>query len=1284
MSLWHSPTPGQNNLVTLFLVFGCQAAGRGSKSPTCKHNVTSSFYHGLHGNTTFDVEDLRSVPNDPSCLQLANSELEEGARTSQANHKAIGMEDATRPTGDGDEDIADAVGRLSVNSSQPTDIPTRDSPAVEKDAKPAPAFPSTQRPLSKPPPGTATSIKTPKEDPDRPGNSASLLRKASTTSLRDRATPPQSPHARRIISSPSSTKLTKPTTPDLNATPPLTAASVAREYLEEDLSNNQNTSLAHGCLETTVILQDDCYGHRYSRPRTSKAGLSTIVERPERIHAALMGVSTAYVRLGGRHVDGSAAPVPLRGPHTFHQHPLSVLRVPRRVSLTAPAVTAVHGMDWMNELATMCDGAEAKLAAGGKELTRPETQGNSGNPAPFAKPAFHEGDLYLCSQSRDALEGAIGGVCEAVDRVFGDNTCKRCFVCIRPPGHHCSADMPSGFCWLNNVHIGIAHAAIDHGLTHAAIIDFDLHHGDGSQAITWSHNAKVNFLPKNAPITKKRPIGYFSLHDINSYPCEMGDEDKVRNASLCIENAHGQSIWNVHLQPWKSESHFWELYETKYATLLEKVRSFLKSHSDRLRQHPTRPQPKAAIFLSAGFDASEWESPHMQRHQVNVPTAFYERITRDIISLANEAELGVDGRVVSVLEGGYSDRALTSGVLSHVCGLVNAETAESEQKPSAATVDGVNPDFANYTISGAPVKASIVPRSVKTDASWWSLPNLELLEETLSPKTTIEAPKKRRSDVKPTYTTVTESYKAKIVAPGPSRRSSSGSMFNQLSNNAEPRIPSPPPPEVDWATAAVELGRLLVPNDRETGSHRPEELNAEASRVRREKLLGKPPGVESKSADPARMNLREKRPKASPVEAKQDFRPQSKAGRRKTIADVKTLSEEMLEKPPLGDASDGQRPGRVTRRRSSAASSIISAFSEVDTQPLKTNPFAAANEADRVTKSATSAKARSEPVKSRIAKRPPVSRKISGSTVSTGMPEENQVSQISSIPEKSPEEQNLPEEQGVDQIASGMKKMSIKLNVPSREEHDAREKARVTSTKPKPQPAAPTSKAVKKPTTAKSRAKVTSPAKQRGKATPSNQVAAANSDDAHLPLPHEATAAGSDAAPLQASSKAEEKSQASVTGSTDSSAQLPDPPPIPSEVVMNDAFDPGSSATSDIPQAGQTTFTPKHPTVDAIIPQALPATPSTVRRLKQDLPVFTATSPINFAPRAPPPSNAVNPSEQKPIGALNSRTANEDLQLTRSLEGVGSAKTSAEATSLAEGGTIWDVPETPQAKKQSL
>ena len=93
----------------------------------------------------------------------------------------------------------------------------------------------------------------------------------------------------------------------------------------------------------------------------------------------------------------------------------------------------------MEELRIMCDGAEAKLAMNGKELVRPELNRSADEQVE----KFHEGDLYLCSESLNAMEGAMGAVCEGVDAVFeGSSSGKgphRTFVAIRPPGHHCSA-----------------------------------------------------------------------------------------------------------------------------------------------------------------------------------------------------------------------------------------------------------------------------------------------------------------------------------------------------------------------------------------------------------------------------------------------------------------------------------------------------------------------------------------------------------------------------------------------------------------------------------------------------------------------------------------------------------------------------------------------------------------------------------------------------------------------------------------------------------------------------
>ena len=869
-----------------------------------------------------------------------------------------------------------------------------------------------------------------------------------------------------------------------------TAASVAREFFQKEL--NIHHSLPESTVDipkTVVILHDACYGHRFSRPRTSKANLSTIVERPERIHAGILGISTAYVRLGGRHAEAKHAPHLKTDLRTIQHIPFRIRKTSRSVSLTSQAVTNVHGMKWMEELKVMCEGAETKLALNGKELTRPASQ--VGEKEELAKPKLHEGDLYLCSESLNALEGALGGVFEGIDTVFAETGPQRAFVCIRPPGHHCSASYPSGFCWLNNVHVGIAHASAMHGLTHAAIIDFDLHHGDGSQAIAWAHNAKVASMPKNTSASKKTSIGYFSLHDINSYPCEYGDEDKVRNASLCLENAHGQSVWNVHLQPWKSDLEFWGLYENRYSVLIAKARDYLRVQTERLRTSPSFPRPKAAIFLSAGFDASEWESSGMQRHKVNVPTDFYARFTRDVVNLAEEAGLGVEGRVISVLEGGYSDRALTSGILSHLSGL--AEASDNAAKGTASNGLGyeMSERLGQLDLHGDRPRA-VADHLETVDAAWWALPRLEELESLANPPPFAPPPKKLRNAVASTYTSPTQSYTAKIVTSVQSRRSPSGSGVPPLprsSSHANLRAPTPPPPEVNWATAAHELSKLLVPTDRQTRSCKPEELNAEASRARRDRqsTIGLP--SETIIIESKRRQLRDRKSKVPNYTAEEDEegqKPVSRASRRKTIADLGSLDQMVPGKSQVPTEAGFQRsteqsrrrlsssstvgsvngerrpsvtsstlavgvgtePPKATRRRSSSSLSIRPG-SSVSNQPQKDIPAAKKVRAPATTRTAMA----KGPVTMEVPPVPRVPSAYSTASTSEDLPSST-LGGPSAI--KQPLTTNEDSKnKDVDSLASGLKKMSIKLKVPSKEEQEIREAKKKPATRPPRKPTTP-------------------------------------------------------------------------------------------------------------------------------------------------------------------------------------------------------------------------------------
>lgn len=1051
---------------------------------------------------------------------------------------------------------------------------------------------------------------------------------------------------------------------------PLTAVTVARAFFRNDLEAKHSSYESATNAQTVIILQDDCYGHRYSRPRTSRAGLDTIVERPERIHASVLGIACAYVRLGGHHADGVAAPRFHSDPSSMYPAPFQIHRTARKVSLRSPAVTAIHGVDWMNELSAMCDSAESKLALNGKELTRLAGVEQANRSVPVERAKLHEGDLYLCSGSLNALQGALGGVCEAVDMVFNEKRTKRAFVCIRPPGHHCSADMPSGFCWLNNVHVGIGHASISHGLTHAAIIDFDLHHGDGSQAITWAHNARVASLPKNTSMSKKTAIGYFSLHDINSYPCEMGDEEKIRSASLCIENAHGQSIWNVHLQAWKTEDEFWTLYEDKYLIVLAKARAFLRAYSDKLRQSPTHPKPRAAIFLSAGFDASEWESPGMQRHQVNVPTSFYARFTRDIVSMAEEDALGVDGRVVSVLEGGYSNRALMSGVLSHISGLSSSTSIRKPFTCAEELAHEMGRGMENLNMDGHVTHQSPDPQNDVVecfDPKWWSLADIEELETLANPSPTAAASKKQRNDSRSTYTSVTQSYTAKIVPPSSTRRSLSAAGPNPESDSPfVSRAPSPPTPAVHWATATNELSKLLVPSDRETQSCKPEDLNAEATRARRDRQSAVGLSADGPSIDRQGMQLREKKPKVSSsiMQGDEEKKAGSKTHRRKTIADVNLLAQPVENNPMLLNAEVEDHFRRPARRRSSAASNSTSHATQVSTDSLTDLQM----KGNRLPMKKTRAPVnpRPEPSKSKAVRRQPALSEVQTAPKSSDH-------SAAAVPEHSKNPLSVNNElknQDVDQLSSSMKKMSIKLNVPNKDEYEARH------VKPK----LPRGRSARSSTKA---GKVTSPDKKAntlGKAACIKSVPKEHGD-LNQSLQSAKNEDGHKITSRRTSLQTENIKQCAPSSSSEDVT--------PSLGLLTEP--PSSMHTAQAgPRPGPSLLSLSSPA------SKVPSTPTTIKRSQQELPVFTSTSPLSFALPAVVTSNidqkmntdgdtTVFTEVHPQASSAQSSSVTPDLPGRFDVPGADqAAKTQSPSQTNAkveDATSIWDIPDTPQVRK---
>ena len=136
--------------------------------------------------------------------------------------------------------------------------------------------------------------------------------------------------------------------------------------------------------------------------------------------------------------------------------------------------------------------------------------------------------------------------------------------------------------------VGALHAYLEHDIDRAIIIDFDLHHGNGTQALVMPLNTASHAEDLAVKGGKPSPLVYArngrarrgwkgfygSVHDIYSYPCEDGDLDLIKDASLSLA-AHGQYVENIHLQPYTSEEDFYERIYPKYSALLEKATAFM-------------------------------------------------------------------------------------------------------------------------------------------------------------------------------------------------------------------------------------------------------------------------------------------------------------------------------------------------------------------------------------------------------------------------------------------------------------------------------------------------------------------------------------------------------------------------------------------------------------------------------------------------------------------------------------------------------------------------------------
>lgn len=227
-----------------------------------------------------------------------------------------------------------------------------------------------------------------------------------------------------------------------------------------------------------------------------------------------------------------------------------------------------------------------------------------------------EADTVVSPSSLDPALLAAGAACDAVARVVrGDAT--NAFCLVRPPGHHALPDNPMGFCLFNNVAIAARAAIKEHGLERVLILDWDVHHGNGTQAIFWE-DASVAFL---------------SMHRYPFYPGTGGAD----------ETGQGDGLgWTVNLP-----IHF----GTPPATQIDRFRQATEKLAAKLR-----PQ---LVLISAGFD-SHIDDPI---GSLQLESEHFETLTEVAMSVARAH---ADGRIVSVLEGGYNPTALGESVLFHL------------------------------------------------------------------------------------------------------------------------------------------------------------------------------------------------------------------------------------------------------------------------------------------------------------------------------------------------------------------------------------------------------------------------------------------------------------------------------------------------------------------------------------------------------------------------------------------------------------------------------------------
>ncbi|MFY9897735.1 MAG: histone deacetylase family protein [Xanthobacteraceae bacterium] len=230
-----------------------------------------------------------------------------------------------------------------------------------------------------------------------------------------------------------------------------------------------------------------------------------------------------------------------------------------------------------------------------------------------------DADTAMSPGTFEAALRAAGGAIHAVDEVLTKKAANA-FVAARPPGHHAETARPMGFCLFDNAAIAARYSQQRYGVASAAIIDFDVHHGNGSQEIFWSD----------------KTVMYCSTHQMPLFP----------GTGAVGETGEHNTIVNAPLRPGDGGTAFRAAFETRLLPRLEEFRPEL-------------------VIISAGFDA------HMRDPLANINLAEADFIwaTQKIMDLADGC---AGGRVISLLEGGYDLQALGNSVAAHVATLMHA------------------------------------------------------------------------------------------------------------------------------------------------------------------------------------------------------------------------------------------------------------------------------------------------------------------------------------------------------------------------------------------------------------------------------------------------------------------------------------------------------------------------------------------------------------------------------------------------------------------------------------